>query len=746
MTLFNNGIPRYMLGMMLLVPSAALMVACWMCPCVWLWKRWKRDPGACEGVRRVRQNVSVEFVIPESVVGFVIGRRGASVKQVEEESGARVQFKDQQGTKDKVVVITGRPVCVQSAQELIQTAVDEKLSSTRNQQTLTLTLPQKAVGRVIGRQGANIRSIQRESGAKVSMMSGGQSEAVRLCEVVGSSEQLARAVALIQELVAQSEKPRPPTHKRPSVARQTTPHPREIEPLELRVSTEYAPVFVSSVDGHGGVWVQPIGQEDPNRLEALVQEMTKYYNSSSDGCPGNARVGDVFAATFEHDSSWYRVGVSSVECEGVKQVEVVYLDYGDYATVDLSSLRPLKAEYYTLKAQAVRCLLHSVIPTGGVWSEAALELLEELTHSATWKVVMGRIVSTQITPTIQLVDTSSDQDIDIAEKLVSSGHTQWAKPHPPFPRSLRYRRDGQHQLLPIRSHVTFPDQSDCSVYVTHVQSPDLVFVVAVGYELLLTQLCEKLNTAYDQSDESLLSVDRGQWVAASFPLDKQWYRGHVISFNQSDTSVLVRLVDYGVVVCLPLTQLRPLKQEFCEEMVYSVPCALSDVKAAGEAWSEEACQFVREATSEGEWVELNVTLTGRHSNIDEVSTPAVILESLDKDDTSVNTELVARGLAKEVKVRPAPDGGEECDGREIVRQRSVKFQWSGAGEVSVAGSFSEWKEVKLKRRSTGEFEADMELPQGTHEYKYLVDGTWQHDHSQPTRHNSYGTLNNVLSD
>lgn len=55
-----------------------------------------------ESVTRVRQNVSVEFPIPEQVIGFVIGRKGSSVKQVEAESGARVHFKDQQGTKDKV--------------------------------------------------------------------------------------------------------------------------------------------------------------------------------------------------------------------------------------------------------------------------------------------------------------------------------------------------------------------------------------------------------------------------------------------------------------------------------------------------------------------------------------------------------------------------------------------------------------------------------------------------------------------
>ncbi len=100
------AVPSYLVGLVLLVPSAALMIACAVCPCVWVWRAWRRDPPvsgrADNSVKRVRQNVSVEFIVPENVVGYVIGRHGTSIRQVEEESGARVHFKDQQGSKDKV--------------------------------------------------------------------------------------------------------------------------------------------------------------------------------------------------------------------------------------------------------------------------------------------------------------------------------------------------------------------------------------------------------------------------------------------------------------------------------------------------------------------------------------------------------------------------------------------------------------------------------------------------------------------
>ncbi len=63
---------------------------------------------------------------------------------------------------------------------------------------------------------------------------------------------------------------------------------------------------------------------------------------------------------------------------------------------------------------------------------------------------------------------------------------------------------------------------------------------------------------------------------------------------------------------------------------------------------------------------------------------------------SLNSDLVTKGFAAEVKGRLSPEGGEECDGSESVR-RNVRFRWCGADSVSVAGSFSEWKQLTLKR-------------------------------------------------
>lgn len=70
----------------------------------------------------------------------------------------------------QVVVISGRPENVEAAKEKVQEMVRAKLEGGQSQ-TVVMSVPLHAVGRIIGRGGANIRCLQRESGAKVRPMS-----------------------------------------------------------------------------------------------------------------------------------------------------------------------------------------------------------------------------------------------------------------------------------------------------------------------------------------------------------------------------------------------------------------------------------------------------------------------------------------------------------------------------------------------------------------------------------------------
>lgn len=104
---------RSVFGLSLLLPSAIILVVVWWrWPCRRLWRLLVSTTHAIathninhhdEDTKKLRQNIEVQFSIPDRVVGYVIGRQGTRVRQIEEETGARVRFKERLGSRDKVV-------------------------------------------------------------------------------------------------------------------------------------------------------------------------------------------------------------------------------------------------------------------------------------------------------------------------------------------------------------------------------------------------------------------------------------------------------------------------------------------------------------------------------------------------------------------------------------------------------------------------------------------------------------------
>ena len=66
--------------------------------------------------------------------------------------------------------------------------------------------------------------------------------------------------------------------------------------------------------------------------------------------------------------------------------------------------------------------------------------------------------------------------------------------------------------------------------------------------------------------------------------------------------------------------------------------------------------------------------------------------------------------------------------------------------VQLAGDFTHWQEhpISLKKESGGVWRTEVELPPGTHHYRFIVDGTWTDDPDCTLRTpNDYGGNNMV---
>jgi 1,4-alpha-glucan branching enzyme len=78
---------------------------------------------------------------------------------------------------------------------------------------------------------------------------------------------------------------------------------------------------------------------------------------------------------------------------------------------------------------------------------------------------------------------------------------------------------------------------------------------------------------------------------------------------------------------------------------------------------------------------------------------------------------------------------------------TIRFSFQSPGsaqKVLVAGSFSQWQPLAMKKQKDGSFALTVTVPAGTHEYRFIVDGNWTTDPENDTYVlNPYGSANSV---
>ncbi|KFM26917.1 5'-AMP-activated protein kinase subunit gamma-1 [Auxenochlorella protothecoides] len=78
----------------------------------------------------------------------------------------------------------------------------------------------------------------------------------------------------------------------------------------------------------------------------------------------------------------------------------------------------------------------------------------------------------------------------------------------------------------------------------------------------------------------------------------------------------------------------------------------------------------------------------------------------------------------------------------------TRFLWRfGGSQVHLCGSFTRWVEtvpMTPVEGQPGAFSVIVQLPAGYHQYKFIVDGEWRHDETQPFMPDPLGNVNNWL--
>lgn len=118
---------------------------------------------------------------------------------------------------------------------------------------------------------------------------------------------------------------------------------------------------------------------------------------------------------------------------------------------------------------------------------------------------------------------------------------------------------------------------------------------------------------------------------------------------------------------------------------------------------------------------------------------------------ALGTPMTPTEIADDIKRNEEMMEREEANSKNGKKRLPTLFKYSGkAKDVYVCGTFTNWQRMRMNR-STKDFVALVDLPEGSHEYKFLVDGKWINDKNgqlvedtETTNYDDSGLQNNVI--
>ena len=125
-----------------------------------------------EGSRGARPNFQTAFLAPSPSpqVGRIIGKAGVTIRELEGRTGVRVQVDHKAESELKPVHLIGNASGVEVCKGLVNDVLNSETGSLPSggvESTRQVQCPPGIVGRIIGRGGETIRSLQSGSGAHI---------------------------------------------------------------------------------------------------------------------------------------------------------------------------------------------------------------------------------------------------------------------------------------------------------------------------------------------------------------------------------------------------------------------------------------------------------------------------------------------------------------------------------------------------------------------------------------------------
>uniref|UniRef100_A0AAZ3SM98 RRM domain-containing protein n=1 Tax=Oncorhynchus tshawytscha TaxID=74940 RepID=A0AAZ3SM98_ONCTS len=131
--------------------------------------------GGFGGPRHKQHDFPLRMLVPTQFVGAIIGKEGLTIKNVTKRTQSKVDIhrKDNVGAAGKPITIHATPEGCSSACRMILDIMQKEASETKEEEEIPLKIlaHNSLVGRLIGKEGRNLKKIEEETGTKITISS-----------------------------------------------------------------------------------------------------------------------------------------------------------------------------------------------------------------------------------------------------------------------------------------------------------------------------------------------------------------------------------------------------------------------------------------------------------------------------------------------------------------------------------------------------------------------------------------------
>uniref|UniRef100_A0A1B6G1E3 K Homology domain-containing protein n=4 Tax=Cicadellinae TaxID=33370 RepID=A0A1B6G1E3_9HEMI len=152
----------------------------------------------------------LRILVQSDMVGAIIGRQGTTIRQITQQTRARVDVhrKDNVGSLEKAITIYGNPDnCTNACKKILEVMQQEATNTNKGEITLKILAHNNLIGRIIGKGGNTIKRIMQDTDTKITVSSINDINSFnleRIITVKGSIDNMSRAESMISAKLRQS--------------------------------------------------------------------------------------------------------------------------------------------------------------------------------------------------------------------------------------------------------------------------------------------------------------------------------------------------------------------------------------------------------------------------------------------------------------------------------------------------------------------------------------------------------------